>query len=155
MVFSITEANNRIKSCQLETINEGRNNIWPLIGAIIIYLIIALVFYGGRRTIRKLREKREINISDPITVNKNENSKKRLKSLDCFRGITILMMIFAHYGFGGYEVLKHVPWNGIHIADFIFPWFIFIMGTTMAIRFFDHFYEKIIYNSYFLVVKVL
>ena len=146
MVFSITEGNSTTKNCQLQTINEGRNNIWPLIVAIIIYLIIALVFYGGRRTIRKLREKRELNISDPITVNINENSKKRLKSLDCFRGITILMMIFAHYGCGGYEVLEHVPWDGIHFADFIFPWFIFIMGTTMAIRFFDHFYEKIIYN---------
>lgn len=152
MVFSITETNNTTKYCELQTINEGRNNIWPLIGAIIIYLIIALVFYGGRRTIRKLREKRELNISDPsdpsdpTTVNKIENSKKRLKSLDCFRGITILMMIFANYGCGGYEVLEHVPWDGIHFADFIFPWFIFIMGTTMAIRFFDHFYKKIIYN---------
>jgi heparan-alpha-glucosaminide N-acetyltransferase len=48
--------------------------------------------------------------------------------------ITILMMIFVNYGAGEYVYLDHAAWDGFNFADIIFPWFIFIMGTTMAIR---------------------
>jgi heparan-alpha-glucosaminide N-acetyltransferase len=44
------------------------------------------------------------------------------------------MMIFVNMGAGGYEYLDHAHWDGFNFADVIFPWFIFIMGTTMAIR---------------------
>lgn len=44
------------------------------------------------------------------------------------------MMIFVNWGAGQYHFLEHAEWDGIQFADFIFPAFIFIMGTTMAIR---------------------
>ncbi len=44
------------------------------------------------------------------------------------------MMIFVNYGAGEYAYLDHAAWDGFNFADIIFPWFIFIMGTTMAIR---------------------
>lgn len=47
---------------------------------------------------------------------------------------TILMMIFVNYGAGEYKYLDHAAWDGFNFADIIFPWFVFIMGTTMAIR---------------------
>lgn len=45
------------------------------------------------------------------------------------------MMIFVNMGAGQYEYLDHAAWDGFNFADIIFPWFIFIMGTTMAISY--------------------
>ena len=43
------------------------------------------------------------------------------------------MMIFVNYGGGGYYFFDHAPWNGLTFADLLFPWFVWIMGTSMAI----------------------
>lgn len=32
------------------------------------------------------------------------------------------MMIFVNYGGGEYRIFRHTPWNGMTIADVIFPW---------------------------------
>ncbi|XP_044004365.1 heparan-alpha-glucosaminide N-acetyltransferase-like isoform X2 [Aphidius gifuensis] len=42
--------------------------------------------------------------------------------------LCILMMIFVNDGAGGYTYLNHSPWNGIYLADLVFPCFIWIMG---------------------------
>lgn len=42
-------------------------------------------------------------------------------------------MIFVNYGCGGYAILDHAIWNGLHIADVIFPWFLWIMGVCIPI----------------------
>lgn len=44
-------------------------------------------------------------------------------------------MVFVNYGAGGYWFLDHVAWNGLHVADLLFPWFIMIMGTSMALSY--------------------
>ncbi|KAL4241097.1 hypothetical protein ACF0H5_001875 [Mactra antiquata] len=59
-------------------------------------------------------------------------AKERLKSLDAFRGISIIIMIFVNYGGGDYWFFKHSKWNGLTVADLVFPWFIWIMGTALA-----------------------
>ena len=56
----------------------------------------------------------------------------RVKSLDVFRGISIAVMIFVNYGGGGYWFFKHARWNGLTVADLVFPWFMWIMGTSMV-----------------------
>ncbi|XP_048247315.1 heparan-alpha-glucosaminide N-acetyltransferase-like [Haliotis rufescens] len=61
--------------------------------------------------------------------------KKRLRSLDTFRGLSLSVMIFVNYGGGGYWFFEHPPWNGLTLADLVFPWFIFIMGTAMNFSF--------------------
>lgn len=61
--------------------------------------------------------------------------KERLKSLDTFRGLSLLLMIFVNYGGGGYWFLDHSPWNGLTVADLLFPWFMWIMGVSMAMSF--------------------
>jgi predicted acyltransferase len=60
--------------------------------------------------------------------------KKRLLSLDVFRGFTILLMTivnnpgsWAHI----YPPLKHAEWHGCTPTDLVFPFFIFIMGTAI------------------------
>jgi len=44
-------------------------------------------------------------------------------------------MIFVNYGGGGYWFFGHSKWNGLTFADLVFPWFIWIMGTAMALSF--------------------
>jgi len=44
-------------------------------------------------------------------------------------------MIFVNYGGGGYWFLDHAPWNGATVADLLFPWFMWIMGVSMALSF--------------------
>lgn len=60
---------------------------------------------------------------------------KRLLSLDAFRGITIAAMILVNYpGSWGniFDPLKHAQWNGITPTDLIFPFFLFIVGVSIA-----------------------
>ncbi|KAG8593749.1 hypothetical protein GDO81_000938 [Engystomops pustulosus] len=56
---------------------------------------------------------------------------QRLRSLDTFRGLSLIIMVFVNYGGGGYWFFKHRSWNGLTIADLVFPWFVFIMGTSI------------------------
>jgi hypothetical protein len=60
---------------------------------------------------------------------------ERLSSLDTFRGISLVLMVFVNYGGGGYWFFEHTAWNGLTVADLLFAWFIWIMGTSMAISF--------------------
>lgn len=60
-------------------------------------------------------------------------TKKRLKSLDIFRGIAIVLMIFVNSGGGHYWWIEHAVWNGLHFADLVFPWFLFIMGVCIPL----------------------
>lgn len=69
-------------------------------------------------------------IDSPITT--------RMQSLDVFRGITIIMMIFVNNPGSWnymYAPLKHAEWNGWTLTDTIFPFFIFIMGVSIALAF--------------------
>lgn len=43
------------------------------------------------------------------------------------------MMIFVNDGAGGYWILEHSTWDGILIGDFVFPWFMWIMGVCLPI----------------------
>ena len=62
---------------------------------------------------------------------------QRLLSLDAFRGLTILAMILVNnpgsWGEGlRYAPLDHKPWHGWTPTDLIFPFFLFIVGTSLA-----------------------
>jgi heparan-alpha-glucosaminide N-acetyltransferase len=60
---------------------------------------------------------------------------RRYQSLDAFRGLSLVLMIFVNLGGGGYYFFNHSTWNGLTVADLVFPWFIFIMGVTIALTF--------------------
>ncbi|XP_054999712.1 heparan-alpha-glucosaminide N-acetyltransferase [Sorex araneus] len=55
----------------------------------------------------------------------------RYRCVDTFRGIALVLMIFVNYGGGKYWYFKHSSWNGLTVADLVFPWFVFIMGTSI------------------------
>jgi len=63
---------------------------------------------------------------------------KRLVSLDAFRGFTIAAMIFVNYpGSWGhvYKPFLHKEWHGLSPTDLIFPFFIFIVGVSIALAY--------------------
>ena len=45
-------------------------------------------------------------------------------------------MIFVNDGAGHYWFLEHSTWNGLYVADLVFPWFVWIMGVCipMSVR---------------------
>lgn len=59
----------------------------------------------------------------------------RLLSLDVFRGLTVMAMILVNNpGDWGhiYWPLEHAEWNGWTPTDLIFPFFLFIVGVSLA-----------------------
>jgi predicted acyltransferase len=67
-----------------------------------------------------------------------EGKKARLLSLDIFRGITIATMIIVNdpgIEEHAYAPLLHSKWNGITPTDFVFPFFIFIVGVSVALSY--------------------
>ena len=66
---------------------------------------------------------------------KTRGGSERVNALDALRGFAIVIMIFVNYGGGGYWFFDHSKWYGLTVADLVFPWFIWIMGTSMAISF--------------------
>jgi predicted acyltransferase len=63
---------------------------------------------------------------------------ERLTSLDAFRGFTIAgMMLVNNPGSWSaiYPQLEHASWNGWTFTDFIFPFFLWIVGVAMTFSF--------------------
>ncbi len=66
------------------------------------------------------------------------NNSGRILSIDVFRGLTIAAMILVNYpgAYGhSFTPLEHAHWAGITPADFIFPFFIFVMGISVVLSF--------------------
>lgn len=64
------------------------------------------------------------------------NKSKRLISLDALRGFTIAGMILVNIP-GDWEhtywPLKHAHFNGLTLADLVFPFFLFIVGASIVL----------------------
>src|SRR5512143_1990219 len=62
-------------------------------------------------------------------------SQQRLLSLDVFRGITIAGMVLVNNPGTSpvYWPLDHAEWNGLTPTDWIFPFFLFIVGVSISI----------------------
>lgn len=61
---------------------------------------------------------------------------ERLVSLDVFRGVTIAGMILVNNPGSWnhiYPALEHANWNGCTPTDYIFPFFLFIVGVAITI----------------------
>ncbi|TKC12434.1 DUF5009 domain-containing protein [Pedobacter polaris] len=64
-----------------------------------------------------------------------ESKPQRLLSLDFFRGLTVAAMILVNNpGSWGhiYTPLEHAEWNGCTPTDLVFPFFLFIVGVSIA-----------------------
>ena len=60
----------------------------------------------------------------------------RLISIDILRGITILVMVIVNNPgnwSATYPQLLHAEWHGCKLADYVFPFFIFIVGMSIPL----------------------
>lgn len=61
--------------------------------------------------------------------------KNRIQSVDIFRGLTIVLMILVNTPGTwehAYAPLLHAQWHGYTPTDLVFPFFLFIVGTSIA-----------------------
>jgi len=68
-------------------------------------------------------------------ISATANTPVRLLSLDFFRGATVAAMILVNNpGDWGniYAPLEHADWNGCTPTDLVFPFFLFIVGVSIA-----------------------
>lgn len=60
----------------------------------------------------------------------------RVTSVDVMRGITMAGMILVNTA-GDFDhvywPLEHVAWDGLHPADLVFPFFVFVMGVSLVL----------------------
>jgi predicted acyltransferase len=69
-----------------------------------------------------------------VTMTANTEKSNRLISVDVFRGATIIGMILVNVqGEHGLATFRHCAWNGVHFADLIFPFFLFIVGVSIVL----------------------
>ncbi|CAJ1972966.1 unnamed protein product [Sphenostylis stenocarpa] len=75
----------------------------------------------------------------PLLLNDSEPTQfqnarpTRIASLDVFRGLSVFLMILVDYGGSIFPIIAHAPWNGIHLADCVMPFFLFIAGISLAL----------------------
>ncbi|EPS74559.1 hypothetical protein M569_00196, partial [Genlisea aurea] len=63
----------------------------------------------------------------------NGSSSGRLVSLDVFRGLTVVLMIIVD-DFGSIlPCINHSPWNGLTLADYVMPFFLFMVGVSLGL----------------------
>ncbi|XP_028168609.1 heparan-alpha-glucosaminide N-acetyltransferase-like [Ostrinia furnacalis] len=118
----------------------------PILTAVVILLSMATLWYivkgigkrviAGRLYARYFaREDNELGSETPVLMEVTPRSptRSRLRSLDIFRGLAIALMIFVNAGGGGYAVFSHSVWNGLTVADVVFPWFAFAMGEALVL----------------------
>ncbi|WRX23607.1 hypothetical protein QQP08_016094 [Theobroma cacao] len=61
------------------------------------------------------------------------NKTQRVASLDIFRGLTVALMILVDDAGGEWPVIGHAPWHGCNLADFVMPFFLFIVGMAIPL----------------------
>ncbi|KAL8248415.1 hypothetical protein R6Q59_005283 [Mikania micrantha] len=66
-------------------------------------------------------------------IEAEKNSSRRIASLDVFRGLSIFLMVLVDYAGSSLPAIAHGPWNGLHLADFVMPMFLFAAGVSLAI----------------------
>ncbi|MCL7032145.1 hypothetical protein MKW94_014393 [Papaver nudicaule] len=59
----------------------------------------------------------------------------RLVSLDVFRGFTVALMVLVDHVGGILPAINHSPWDGVTLADFVMPFFLFIVGVALALAY--------------------
>lgn len=91
---------------------------------------------GDGKEKEKGKEKEEEEEEGKEGFSKEKRSRRasaRLESLDVFRGLSVALMIYVDYAGSIFPSIAHSPWNGIRLADFVTPFFLFIVGVSVSL----------------------
>ncbi|XP_031402471.1 heparan-alpha-glucosaminide N-acetyltransferase-like isoform X1 [Punica granatum] len=69
------------------------------------------------------------------TPDQRQRNARRLVSLDVFRGLSVALMILVDDAGGIFPAINHSPWNGVTLADFVMPFFLFIVGVSLGLAY--------------------
>ncbi|XP_037067847.1 heparan-alpha-glucosaminide N-acetyltransferase-like isoform X1 [Pollicipes pollicipes] len=153
-LYELTTGQESPESCSMRVLTEPANIYAPLLFATLTLIGLTLLIKG----INKMNEhhlfhrfirfvgassllRRDLGDPEQSTTMLPEDAesspaaeklKTRIHSLDVFRGICIVVMIFVNYKGGHYWFFRHARWNGLTVADLVFPWFMWIMGASMV-----------------------
>ncbi|XP_015126094.1 heparan-alpha-glucosaminide N-acetyltransferase [Diachasma alloeum] len=119
--------------CEIDTIRQPTNPYTPVLVIFALLLCTLLLLSSGRILTRHFRRRKPGNSSAAESTEERPTAKRRVQSIDTFRGMSILMMIFVNNGAGDYAVLEHKTWDGLFMGDLVFPSFIWIMGVCIPI----------------------
>ncbi|KAG5831017.1 hypothetical protein ANANG_G00299400 [Anguilla anguilla] len=129
---------------------EPINSYLPLLAAAVVLFLLAVLYVSTPYLYRWLKKSKCISLlccrragessldcdaSCSRDVEQMKPASSRLRSLDTFRGLSLIVMVFVNYGGGQYWFFQHAPWNGLTVADFVMPWFVFILGTSVVLAF--------------------
>ena len=117
-------------SLHIHTDQDPVNSSLPIWIAVIIYAACALAWYSWRAWARRTSADSNQRLEEPLIEETIPKRKKRVESLDTFRGLSLTIMIFVNYGGGGYWYYNHSMWYGLTVADCVFPWFMWIMVSV-------------------------
>ncbi|XP_060772778.1 heparan-alpha-glucosaminide N-acetyltransferase-like [Neoarius graeffei] len=141
-------------NCTIITVTEPINSYLPLLIALVVCVAVCVLAVVQRSVMRlnfvrklilhvgsSMEAERLINsdLGSPGRIVESTESitppttGRRLRSLDTFRGFALVIMVFVNYGGGRYWFFRHQTWNGLTVADLVFPWFVFIMGTSVSL----------------------
>ncbi|EZA60115.1 Heparan-alpha-glucosaminide N-acetyltransferase [Ooceraea biroi] len=129
---------------KIYTLREPVNSYLPIFVTFMVCLLLMILFATAKFIIRVVRRKlspdsvhddlsrlQETETTNPVI--RTTRSSTRIHSVDTFRGIAILLMIFVNNGGGNYVFFNHTAWNGLTVADLVLPWFAWIMGLSITI----------------------
>ncbi|XP_053533647.1 heparan-alpha-glucosaminide N-acetyltransferase [Ictalurus punctatus] len=141
-------------NCSIFTVTEPINSYLPLLIASVVCVAVCVLSAVWSSVMRlnfvrnlvlrvgsSMEAERLINsdLGSPSRITESSESiapptsGRRLQSLDTFRGFALVIMVFVNYGGGRYWFFRHQSWNGLTVADLVFPWFVFIMGTSVSL----------------------
>ncbi|NXU51072.1 HGNAT acetyltransferase, partial [Turnix velox] len=148
-------------SCDLVINEDPINSYLPILFAFLVYTGILAVLIAGhlvmkidpiRNWVYKKLDPRETDrlinselgspkpsesLSSDSTLHLwSTTSRQRLRSLDTFRGLSLIIMVFVNYGGGKYWFFKHESWNGkksVSSISHLSCRFVFIMGTSISL----------------------
>ncbi|XP_037936630.1 heparan-alpha-glucosaminide N-acetyltransferase-like [Teleopsis dalmanni] len=134
-VYNLTFYDNGTNT--FETDKKGVNVNFSLLSVFVLVGLILLVIKIANCAWRSYRYEETVRVAENAQSQSDEAAvtaqRRRMQSLDAFRGVAIVLMIFVNSGGGDYWWIEHAPWNGLHLADVVFPSFLWIMGVCIPI----------------------
>lgn len=118
--------------CEIVTDKAGVNVNFSLLSVVLLGILFFIIFKLSSYVAKRFGLISDVELNaEEVNEETKVPQKKRMRSLDAFRGFVMVLMILVNSGGGGYWWIEHAAWNGLHLADVVFPCFLWIMGVCI------------------------